>query len=259
MTILLTNDDGVAAAGIRALHVALKRVEKVVVVAPSNERSGASHALTMHDALRARSLGDDRWSVSGTPVDCVYVAVHELLEERPRLVISGINRGANLGDDVHYSGTVGAAREGALIGLPSLAVSLHVDHKRGERPVGSPHFDTAVHFTLLVLERLAKNPLPEGVFLNLNVPDVPLKDVRGLRVCVLGRRHYIPMVESRRDPRNRSYFWIGGEPVEGQMATGSDGWWADQTWATLTPIKLDTTAHGYLDSLHGFEVGSHIV
>jgi 5'-nucleotidase len=259
MTILLTNDDGVAAAGIRALHAALKDVEEVVLVAPSSERSGASHALTLHDVLRARSLGDDCWAVSGTPVDCVYVAVHEILAERPRLVISGINRGANLGDDVHYSGTVGAAREGALIGLPSLAVSLHLDSKRDLRPAGTPHFDTAVHFTLLVLERLATHPLPEGVFLNLNVPDLPLADVRGLRVCALGRRHYVPMIESRRDPRNRPYLWIGGEPVEDQMATYSDGWWSDQGWATLTPIKLDTTAHGLLDSLDSFEVGDHIV
>jgi 5'-nucleotidase len=256
MTFLLTNDDGIDAPGIAVLHTALSDRGAVDVVAPATERSGASHALTMHEVLRSRPMGSRRWAVAGTPVDCVYVAVHKLLAQRPSMVVSGINRGANLGDDVHYSGTVGAAREGALMGIPALAVSLHVDHVRARRLSGSPHFDTAAHFALQVIDHLADNPLPPTVFLNLNVPDVPMAEVLGLRVCGLGRRHYAPMVEERRDPRNRPYFWIGGDPIEGQMDAGTDGWWAEQGWATLTPIQLDSTAVDTVAALQSLETSN---
>jgi len=246
MTMLITNDDGLVADGIEALTHALSGLGPVVVVAPWQERSGASHALTMHEAIRIRKMGQDRYAVEGTPVDCVYVGVHEILDDRPSMVVSGINRGANLGDDVYYSGTVGAAREGALMGIPSLAVSLHLDGTRGP---GSPNFQTACHFAQRAVEVLASGSVPPDTFLNLNVPDRPLDMVEGLKVCPLGRRHYTPLIDARRDPRGRKYYWVGGEPVEDEMAEGSDGWWIAQGWATLTPITLDVTAHDALQQL----------
>ena len=145
------------------------------------------------------------------------------------------------------------------MGIPSLAVSLHVDHARDTRPPGSPHFETAVHYAMKVLDHMADHPLEAGVFLNLNVPDLPVETVKGLRVCSLGRRHYEPMVEERSDPRSRSYFWIGGDPVEGKMRENCDGWWASQGWATVTPIQLDTTAHASLPTLDDLERSCNLV
>jgi len=220
----------------------------LVVVAPWQERSGASHALTMNQPIRMWPAGEGRYAVMGTPVDCVYVAVHQLLEERPALVVSGINRGANLGDDVFYSGTVGAAREGALMGIPSLAVSLHMDGVRGP---GSPNLQAAAHFARRVVEWMGAAQMPEEIFLNLNVPDRPLDDIVGLKICPLGRRHYRPLIDAREDPRGRPYYWVGGDPVEGEMAEDSDGWWIARGWATLTPLTLDHTAHATLATLAG--------
>jgi 5'-nucleotidase len=248
VTILITNDDGLHARGIQALTEGIELLGAVVVVAPWQERSGASHALTMHHALRAWQASDGRYAVEGTPVDCVYLGVHEVLPERPEMVVSGINRGANLGDDVFYSGTVGAAREGALMGIPSLAVSLHLDGRRGP---DSPHFDSAVHFATRVVRWMQSGALSPETFLNLNVPDRPLSKIHGLKICPLGRRHYEPRIEARKDPRGRPYYWVGGEPVEDTMAKGSDGTWIAQGWATLTPITLDQTAHSELQKLEG--------
>ena len=246
MTVLITNDDGLHADGICALADAMAEEASVVVVAPWQERSGASHSLTMHSPLRVWESSPGRYAVEGTPVDCVYVGVHHLLDERPRMVVSGINRGANLGDDVFYSGTVGAAREAALMGIPCLAVSLHMNGKGGE---GSPHFQSAVHYARQVVAWMQSNPTTPAKFLNLNVPDRPLSDIAGLKVCPLGRRHYEPLIEAKRDPRGRPYYWVGGEPVEASMDEGSDGWWIAQGWATLSPLSLDQTAHNQLKDL----------
>jgi 5'-nucleotidase len=165
----------------------------------------------------------------------------------PELTLSGINKGANLGDDVFYSGTVGAAREAALNGIPALAVSLHT--------AGSDttfHYEAAAEFALMVAKQMIEHPLPHGVLLNLNVPNLPLNQINGLEICRLGRRHYEPMVEARIDPRNKAYYWIGGSPLGELMGEGTDGYWIAQGFATLTPLGLDNTHTGFLSNLEGW-------
>jgi 5'-nucleotidase len=166
------------------------------------------------------------------------------------LVVSGINKGANVGDDVLYSGTVGAAREAALNNIPSLAVSLDTQSWPG---VGSRfHFESAAAFATETIASMVADPLPAGSFLNLNVPNRPLKDIPGLEICGLGRRHYEPMVEERTDPRNHPYFWIGGEPVGDRMGDGLDGWWLHRGHASLTPLGLDSTSVEHFSQLKGW-------
>lgn len=249
MTILLTNDDGLHAPGLAEMGRALESRRPIQCVAPLQEQSGMSHALTMNRPLRVVGSGDGRWAVDGTPVDCVYVALHKLLPEMPTMVISGINLGANLGDDIFYSGTVGAAREAALSGLPSLAVSLDLSDSSAK-----PHFRTAGAFALAVISAMEASSLPPGVFLNLNVPNRPIKNVNGLVVCPLGRRHYDPIVEERRDPRGKPYYWIGGDPVGELMAEGTDGSWMAKGYATLTPLGLDSTAQEHLSTLQQWAI-----
>lgn len=249
MTILLTNDDGLHAPGLAEMARALPSGLPRQCVAPLQEQSGMGHALTMNRPLRVLKSGDGRWAVDGTPVDCVYVAIHKLLPEMPSMVISGINLGANLGDDVFYSGTVGAAREAALTGLAALAVSLDMT-EASERP----YFETASAFALAVITAMEAAPLPSGVFLNLNVPNRPLEKVNGLAVCPLGKRHYDPIVEERRDPRGKSYYWIGGEPVGEFMGEGTDGAWMAKGYATLTPLSLDTTAQEHLPTIQQWAI-----
>jgi len=242
MNILLTNDDGIDASGLRALEVRL--VEEgwsVWVVAPDRERSAQSHALTMHHALRARERGAQRWAVSGTPADCVYLALHGLLPIRPDCVVSGINRGANLGNDVHYSGTVAGAREGCLNGLPSLSASLHIPSRQPRQ------WDPAADLVVQVMSKVAVHGLPQGVHLNLNVPNGPTCE--GLKVCPLGPRHYEPLVSERADPRGRAYYWIGGPPRRGEAGQGTDVGWVSRGFATLTPLAVDVTATAAMEAL----------
>jgi 5'-nucleotidase len=247
--ILLTNDDGLHAPGLAEMARALPSRLMRRLVAPLQEQSGMSHALTMNRPLRVIEFGDDRWAVDGTPVDCVYVALHTLLAERPSMVISGINLGANLGDDVFYSGTVGAAREAALSGLPALAVSLDMTDASEQ-----PHFETASAYAMAVITTMEATTLPPGVFLNLNVPNLPLEKVNGMVVCPLGGRHYEPVVEQRQDPRGKTYYWIGGEPVGELMGEGTDGSWIAKGYATLTPLGLEHTAQEHLDTIQQWAI-----
>ena len=244
MKILLTNDDGLHAPGISALAEAVSDIGDLWIVAPHEERSGASHALTMNSPLRVVEHGPRRFASTGTPVDCVYLGIHSLLGGMPDLVLSGVNKGANLGDDVLYSGTVGAAREAALNDLPALAVSLAVEGGGDEL-----HFQTAARAAGLVIKQLTENPLPKGVFLNLNVPNVPWDALEGIQVCSLGRRHYEPWVERREDPRGKNYFWIGGAPLGSGMHEGSDGWWIRRGHAALTPLGLDATMADWIPKI----------
>lgn len=227
MQLLLCNDDGIDAPGLLALEAALAELGEVHVVAPSAERSAQSHALTMHKPLRVRAAGPRRWAVSGTPADCVYLAVQSLLTARPDVVVSGINRGANLGNDTYYSGTVAAAREGCLQGLRGVAVSL----ARGPE---AEDYGAASLLAQRVVRRVLAGGLSEGVLLNVNVPRGL---VRGLHACPLGRLTYTPGVEHRTDPRGRSYYWIGGEPVPRHDA-GTDGDLLLEGWATVTPVDI---------------------
>lgn len=230
MQLLLSNDDGIDAPGLQALEERMRTLGTVWTVAPDKERSAQSHALTLTEPLRAIPLGERRWAVSGTPADCVYLAVHHLLERHPAVVVSGINDGSNLGNDVHYSGTVAAAREACLHGLTAVSISLH--RRGGERPL----WDTACAVAERVVQQLADCPLPRWVHLNVNVPNIPLEELKGLRACVLGRRTYAPLVDLRRDPRGRQYFWIGGGHDRFEPDELSDGRAVEEGWASVTPI-----------------------
>src|SRR5687767_10895657 len=205
MRILVSNYDGVDAPGIVAVASRLAREHEVWVVAPQSERSAQSHSLTMHKPLRILPRGERVWAVSGTPADCIYLGLHHLLGARPDVVVSGINRGSNLGTDVHYSGTVAAAREACLHGYPAIAISLHRD---SADPVD--HWDTAADIAARVVAALANDPLPPRVFLNVNVPNAAPDRIRGVKACRLGDRFYHPSVDERTDPRGRPYVWIGG-------------------------------------------------
>jgi len=245
MLILVSNDDGIQAPGLKPLVSALSTLGEVVVVAPDRERSATSHAFTMHDPLRVEERSPGWISVSGTPADCVYLALNHLLDRRPGLVVSGINRGANLATDVIYSGTVAAAMEARMAGVPSMAVSLSI--RRGQ----PQNWDTAA----ALAAGLAKDLLASGELrlLNLNVPDRPASEVLGLRACPLSRRHYHPSAEERYDPRGRSYFWLGGGHSHFEGAVDTDGPLVGEGWATVTPLHYDWTEHEAVQGLRDWD------
>lgn len=247
MRVLLSNDDGIDAPGLHALEAAVAPLGEVWTVAPATEQSAKSHSFSMHEPLRVTPRGPRRHAVSGTPADAVYLAVHAILPARPDLVVSGINRGSNLATDVHYSGTVAAAREGAAFDIPAVAVSLHLP--------GEPttlHWETAQAVVRAVLDRLLTHGLPAGTVLNVNVPNVPLAELHGIVPAPLSRRRYLPLVQENTDPRGRKYYWIGGphERFEGDDAT--DGPLCEAGWAVVTPLELDITAHGVLDAVRAW-------
>lgn len=245
MRVLLSNDDGVHASGLKALAAAVRAEDiELWVAAPSKEHSAQSHAFTLHKPLRAHEVSPRWFSVSGTPADCVYLGVHGLLPERPDVVISGINRGSNLGWDVHYSGTVAAAREAAFSGVPSIAVSLNVRHG-----ATSPHWETAQHVVGRVVAGLRRGGLAPGIYVNVNVPDVPLAELRGLRWARLGVRRYEAAVDARIDPRGRPYYWLGGRHASFDEDPETDGRLCEQGWATLTPMHADPTDRAALSRL----------
>lgn len=246
MILLLTNDDGIESPGLRALEAAVEGLGEVWTVAPATEQSAKSHALTMHEPLRVTNLGPRRFSVTGTPADCVYLAIHHLLPARPGLVLSGINRGTNLATDVYYSGTVAAAREASTMDLPAIAASLWV------RPGAEPRWETAQALVARVAAGVLANGLPPGMLLNLNIPDLPIEAVRGLRVAPLGRRYYQPLVSRQEDPRGRPYFWIGGDHDRFADSPGTDGPLCEDGWAVVSPMELDPTAHRFLHHLVGW-------
>jgi len=240
MRILLSNDDGIDARGLAALYDALESLGELWVVAPAAEQSAMSHSLTMHRPLRVRERGLRQYSVDGTPADTIYVALHHLLPEPPDLVVSGINRGANLGFDVHYSGTVAAAREACLQGVPAIAVSAHIDD-------APPRYDTAGIVARRVVERVRTHGLEDGTLLNVNVPCVAPDDLRGLRAAVLGRRIYASSVDLRHDPRGKPYVWIGGPHQGFAGSDDADGRGIDAGWATVTALSVDPTDYRSLE------------
>lgn len=245
MLILVSNDDGADAPGIRVLAAALADLGDVITVAPANEQSAKSHAITLHAPLRVDERGPGRFAVTGTPADSVYLGVHHVCDRKPDLVVSGINRGANVSDDVWYSGTVAAAREGAMCGVPSLAVSL-VTHAGSD---ADRNWEAAAVLARHVAGSMAKmvgaNPRlasgEERLLLNLNVPDAPLDALLDLKVCPLADRHYTPTVHEKQDPRGRRYFWIGGVSRGFATQPGTDGWWANKGHPTLTALRMQIT------------------
>ncbi|NCG19476.1 MAG: 5'/3'-nucleotidase SurE [Rhodobacterales bacterium] len=246
MHLLLSNDDGFYAAGFQALTEALTGLGTTWRAAPTSERSAQSHALTMHKPLFARIRDERSWAITGTPADCVYLALQHLMPHRPDVVVSGINRGSNVGHDVHYSGTVAAAREGCLQGVPSVSVSLHLLH-------GQPsHWASAGHFAARVVQRVLQDGLPDGVHLNVNVPDLPLDQIRGLRTAPLGTRNYGHEVDVRTDPRGRPYYWIGGQPLQFEAGGVEDGPCIQAGWATVTPLTVIPNHTEMLEVLRGW-------
>ena len=244
MKILVSNDDGYLAKGVNTLADALARKADVTVVAPDRNQSGASNSLTLHTPLRVHTAGAQRYFVNGTPSDCVHLALSGFLDEDPDIVVSGINHGANLGDDVIYSGTVAAAMEGRFLGLPAIAVSL-----AGRAP---KHFDTAARVAVDLVDKLAADPLPKDLMLNVNVPDRAYEDLAGIESTRLGFRHRSEPLVPMQDPYGRRVFWIG-PAGEGQDAgPGTDFEAVERGAVAVTPLKVDLTRHEALPSLAGW-------
>lgn len=285
--ILLTNDDGIEAPGLRALLYAFQPLGRVAVLAPDHNWSAAGHTKTMHKPLRVwphsfnhtppdlpRGLVSDpglgrrehtveeadsqawtesnrleAYATSGAPSDCVMLALLGVLDEKPDLVVSGINQGANLGYDLTYSGTVAAAMEAVIAGLPAVAISLD--------SYDQPNFEFAAQVAAQVVQQVAERGLPDGIFLNVNVPNRPAAEIAGVTVTRMGRRIYHDLLVERRDPRGRPYYWIGGEPLSGRLEEGTDTWAVANGYVSITPVHLDMTAHNLLSDLEDwrFRVG----
>ncbi|MGR9114307.1 MAG: 5'/3'-nucleotidase SurE [Gammaproteobacteria bacterium] len=244
MHILLSNDDGYLAQGLNALANALSEHAKISVVAPDRNRSAASNSLTLEMPLRAQQADNGFIKVDGTPTDCVHLAITGLLEHEPDMVFAGINHGSNLGDDVIYSGTVAAATEGRFLGLPALAISL-----AASEPV---HFDTAAHVAVSLLRKLIDKPLPQDTILNVNVPDVPLHELKGYQATRLGQRHKAEPVVKSLDPRGRSIYWVGPPGLEQDAGPGTDFYAIRTGYVSITPLQLDLTWYERIDALKGW-------
>ncbi len=241
MRILVSNDDGVHAPGIRILADALSKLAHVTVVAPDRNRSGASNSLTLDRPLRLRTLDNGYISVEGTPTDCVHIAITGLLDESPDMVVSGINAGANLGDDVLYSGTVAAATEGRFLGLPAIAVSLVGEHCR--------HFATAAEVTKLLVEHSSSRRLPSNTILNVNVPDIPLQEIKGFDVTRFGTRHCAEPTIKETDPRGHVVYWVGPPGIEEDSGPGTDFHAVSVGRVSITPMQLDFTNYSSFEQL----------
>ena len=238
MRILLSNDDGYFAPGLACLAEAVGRIAQIDVVAPERDRSGASNSLTLNTPLRLRQAANGFFYVDGTPTDCVHLAITGLLSYEPDIVISGINHGANLGDDVIYSGTVAAAMEGRFLGLPAIAVSL----------VGRQgwHFDTAARVVLDLIEKLKSHPLPTDTILNVNVPDIPYDQLAGFEATRLGHRHKAEPVVKSADPHGEPIYWVGPPGAEADAGPGTDFFAIRQQRVSVTPLHVDLTRHATL-------------
>ena len=248
--ILISNDDGYRARGIGALARELSSMGDVTIVAPERNRSGASNSLTLDNPIRATRI-DGGYFVDGTPTDCVHLALTGLLDEEPDVVVAGVNSGANLGDDVIYSGTVAAAMEGRFLGLPALAISL-VLNGRGR------HFATAARVARVLLSDIAGSPIPADTILNVNVPDIPFEDLQGIEVTRLGHRHKAEGVVRSKDPRGRTIFWVGPAGPEQDAGPGTDFYAIAQGRVSVTPMQVDLTRHAALEATADWVDGLHL-
>jgi 5'-nucleotidase len=251
MHILLSNDDGYSAPGLIALAEALGRCAEITVVAPERNRSGASNSLTLERPLRASTAANGFIKVDGTPTDCVHLAITGLLEREPDMVFAGINHGGNLGDDVIYSGTVAAATEGRFLGLPAVAISLV-----GVNPT---HFDAAASIAVRLFEQIRRHPLPADTILNVNVPDLPLAQIKGFQSARLGQRHKAEPVVRGIDPRGREIYWVGAAGPEQDAGPGTDFHAVRAGFVAVTPLQIDLTRYDALERLAGWlpeEIGA---
>jgi 5'-nucleotidase len=241
MHILLSNDDGYLAQGLIALADGLRSFADISVVAPDKNRSAASNSLTLEMPLRAHEMANGFIKVDGTPTDCVHLAITGLLKEEPDMVFSGINHGANLGDDVLYSGTVAAATEGRFLGLPAVAMSMVSSNPQ--------HFASAVNVAQIILQRLLDKPLAKDILLNVNVPDLPWSDIKGFQSTRLGQRHKAEPVIQSQDPRGRAIYWVGPPGAEQDAGPGTDFYAVSQGYVSVTPLQLDLTRYDALDMI----------
>lgn len=252
MKVLLTNDDGIFAEGLQVLARHFEKIADTYVVAPDHEQSAAGHSITMHRPLRAEKVkflhSPDlpAWAVNGTPADCVKLAVEAVLPVKPDLVVSGINRGANLGTDVLYSGTVSAAIEGAILGYPAIAVSL-TEYK-------NPVYDAAAEFVCELAKIIVEKKLPPDTLLNVNVPGCPKEEIKGMAVTRLGVRLYKNAFEERKDPRGRTYYWLAGELVDNEDDDDTDVAAIKRCAISVTPIHFDLTNRELLQKLRDWKL-----
>ncbi|SHE23106.1 5'/3'-nucleotidase SurE [methanotrophic endosymbiont of Bathymodiolus puteoserpentis (Logatchev)] len=241
MHILLSNDDGYLAQGLIALADGLRSFADISVVAPDKNRSAASNSLTLEMPLRAHEMANGFIKVDGTPTDCVHLAITGLLKEEPDMVFAGINHGANLGDDVLYSGTVAAATEGRFLGLPAVAMSMVSSNPQ--------HFASAVNVAQIILQRLLDQPLAKDILLNVNVPDLPWSEIKGFQSTRLGQRHKAEPVIQSQDPRGRAIYWVGPPGAEQDAGPGTDFYAVSQGYVSVTPLQLDLTRYDALDMI----------
>ena len=241
MNILLSNDDGVNALGIKVLYDSLVKIANVTVVAPDRNCSGASNSLTLLNPLRAVQLDNGFHSVNGTPTDAVHLGISQLSKSVPDLVVAGINHGPNLGDDVLYSGTVAAATEGRHMGMPAIAVSLAGKNEE--------HYQTAADVTVKIIQRLAEHPLPFDQILNINVPDLAVNELKGIKATRLGHRHKAETMKKMADPWNRDIYWYGKLGAELDAGEGTDFHALSSGYASVTPLTVDMTAHKSLANM----------
>ena len=244
MRILISNDDGYSAPGIDHLARALAEIAEVTVVAPERDRSGASNSLTLDRPLSLKRAANGYYYVNGTPTDCVHLAVTGMLDELPDMVVSGINNGANMGDDTIYSGTVAAATEGFLMGVPSLAISLC--SKAGV------HYETAARVALELVKTVQREKAGEPLLLNVNVPDVPYDELRGMEVTRLGKRHRAEPVVTTITPRNETVYWVGAAGAAQDAGEGTDFFAVSQNRVSVTPLQIDLTHNAQLSMVRGW-------
>jgi 5'-nucleotidase len=241
MKILLSNDDGYHAEGLAELARAVSELAEPIIVAPDRNQSGASHSLTLDTPLRVAQTDKGVYYVNGTPTDCVHLAITGLLKTEPDMVMAGINHGSNLGDDVLYSGTVAAAIEGRFLGLPAMAISLVGDEGK--------HFETASRAACEILRRLQSEPLPTDTILNVNVPDIPFDQLRGVKATRLGFRHRSEAVVSMRDPKGKLVYWVGPAGAGQDAGPGTDFHAIEEGYVSVTPLQVDLTRHDSVATL----------
>ncbi len=245
LRILLSNDDGIRSEGLKVLYEALSEFADVTVVAPDRERSAVGRALTLHRPLRCEKVDENWYAVDGTPTSCVYIGIYAIMKRKPDMVVGGINRGPNLGEDITYSGTVSIAMEGALLGIPSIAFSLAT--------FKDFQWKSAARWAKRISKRVLEEGIPEGCCLNVNIPNFPYEKVKGIQVTRQGKKDYTERVEERRDPWGRVYYWIGGEEPNWKAEPGTDYWAVKNGYVSITPIHLDLTDYRALEILKNYE------
>jgi len=241
MHLLLSNDDGYQAPGLQALADSLASIASVTVVAPHIDRSAASNSLTLQMPLRAKEVRSNWYHVDGTPTDCVHLGITGLLSKEPDMVVSGINSGPNLGDDVIYSGTVAAAMEGRHLGFPAMAVSIN--------SFKAEYFETAAIITRDLVKQIIKRPISKDIILNVNVPDVPIDQIKGIQTTRLGNRHKSEPAIEDKDPRGKKIFWVGAAGPEQDAGPGTDFHAIGENYVSVTPLHVDLTQYSTMDSV----------